>query len=170
MIDDAGFTNSDHILLTRNGAKSLPSLSMGNYCKVWETWKNCCSDANYNDLGWCLSMGAKSFTLYDFFFHDFFLHRVPVSYAVTVLGAHCLYILFLYIYLCMFTSMQSRHLLLCEKKPTLYSRCSFYNYTRLACFKSMFFAVRTITMQGSWLVNFVLLQMRLLWWEMRKHA
>lgn len=122
------------------------------------------------DLEWCLRMAAKSFTLYDFFLHDFFLHRVPVSYAVNVLGAHCLYILFLYIYLCMFTSMQSRHLLVCEKNPTLYSRCSFYNYTRLACFKSMFFAVRTITMQGSWLVNFVLLQMRLLWWEMRKHA
>lgn len=99
------------------------------------------------DLGWCLSMGAKSFTLYDFFLHDFFLRRVPVSYAVTVLGAHCLYILFLYIYLCMFTSMQSRHLLVCEKKTNiifkmlilqLHQACMFLKY--VFCCKNNYYA------------------------------
>ena len=50
------------------------------------------------DLGWCLSMGAKSFTLYDFFLHHFFLRRVPVSYAVNVFrGTLSLYTLSLYI-------------------------------------------------------------------------
>ena len=132
MILDSGFTNSDHILLTRNGAKSLPSLSMGNYCKVWETWKNCTVVLMQItiDLGWCLSMAAKSFTLYDFFLQDFFLHRVPVSYAVNVfLGAHCLYVLFLYIYLCMFTSMQSRQLLVCEKKTQHYIQDAHFTIT-----------------------------------------
>ena len=43
----------------------------------------------------------------------------------------------------MFTSMQSKHLLVCEKKTTLYSRCSFYNYTGQACmFKKYVFCCK----------------------------